>query len=101
MNLDKILEKTGAVAGEIANKAADIAEDVIDQGKAKANTAIQKKKIKDLKEELGEYLWTCHVDGCDAEQDKLDGFFKEIQDQYDIIKTIEKELEFKQGEGNK
>ena len=43
--------------GQIANKVGDVAGDTLDYGKAKGKVVLERGKIKDDKEALGEYVY--------------------------------------------
>ena len=43
--------------GQIANKVGDVAGDTLDYGKAKGKIVLEKGKMKDAKEELGDYIY--------------------------------------------
>ncbi len=43
--------------GQVANKVGEVAGDTFDYGKAKGKIVLEKGKIKDVKEEIGEYVY--------------------------------------------
>lgn len=83
--------------GQVANKVGEVAGDTLDFGKAKGKIVLEKGKIKDVKEEIGDYVY--QVVGIDEVPDieKLKEWCKEIDEYLDNIAKYEEEAK-KSGE---
>ena len=83
--------------GQVANKVGEVAGDTFDYGKAKGKIVLEKGKIKDVKEEIGDYVY--QVVGIDEVPDieKLKEWCKEIDEYLDNIAKYEEEAK-KSGE---
>ncbi|MCI6013097.1 MAG: hypothetical protein PUK54_05995 [Firmicutes bacterium] len=64
--------------GQIANKVGDVAGDTLDYGKAKGKIVLEKGKIKDAKEALGNYVYKAVKEGGHPENDRIMAFCAEI-----------------------
>lgn len=83
--------------GQVANKVGEVAGDTLDYGKAKGKVVLEKGKIKDIKEEIGDYVY--QVVGIDEVPDieKLKAWCAEIDEHLDNIAAYEEEAK-KSGE---
>ena len=57
--------------GQVANKVGEVANDTLDYGKAKGKIFLEKGKIKDIKEEIGEYVYKAFRSSEELDQVKL------------------------------
>lgn len=77
--------------GQVANKVGDIAGDTIDLGKAKGKIVLEKGKIKDGKEALGEYIYdVIKADGA-LDMEKVKALCAEIDGHIEAIARLEAE----------
>lgn len=83
--------------GQVANKVGEVAGDTFDYGKAKGKIVLEKGKIKDVKEEIGDYVY--QVVGIDEVPDieKLKEWCAEIDEYLENIAKLEEEAK-KSGE---
>lgn len=67
--------------GQFAGKARDVAGDTLDYGKAKGKIVVERNKIKDVKEAIGEYVYdTVHEEGLEAlDMERIKAFCDEIE----------------------
>lgn len=77
--------------GQIANKVGDVAGDTLDYGKAKGKIVLEKGKIKDTKEELGNYVYEAVKDGGHPDMDRIKAFCAEIEEHKAVIEKLESE----------
>ena len=64
--------------GQIANKVGDVAGDTLDYGKAKGKIVMERGKMKDAKEALGEYVYNTVKAGGQLDQNLLEKYCSEI-----------------------
>ena len=83
--------------GQVANKVGEVAGDTFDYGKAKGKIVLEKGRIKDIKEEIGDYVY--QVVGIDEMPDvnKLKEWCAEIDEYLENIAKLEEEAK-KSGE---
>lgn len=83
--------------GQVANKVGEVAGDTFDYGKAKGKIVLEKGKIKDIKEEIGDYVY--QVVGIDEvpNVEKLKAWCEEIDECLDKIAELQEEAK-KSGE---
>lgn len=77
--------------GQVANKVGEVAGDTLDYGKAKGKIVLEKGKIKDLKEEIGEYIYGALKAGEALDTDKLNQLCAQIDAHMANIATYEAE----------
>ena len=77
--------------GQVANKVGEVAGDTFDYGKAKGKIVLEKGRIKDIKEEIGDYVY--QVVGIDEMPDvnKLKEWCAEIDEHLENIAALEEE----------
>lgn len=77
--------------GQVANKVGEVAGDTLDFGKAKGKIVLEKGRIKDIKEEIGDYVY--QVVGIDEMPDvnKLKEWCAEIDEHLENIAVLEEE----------
>lgn len=78
--------------GQMANKVGEMAGETLDYGKAKGKIVLEKGKIKDLKEEIGEYIYSALKAGNDFDTEKLGALCAKIDEHLATIEAIEKEI---------
>ena len=71
--------------GQVANKVGEVAGDTFDYGKAKGKIVLEKGKIKDIKEEIGEYVYEVVNGGGEIDMEKVKEFCAKIDDHKAII----------------
>ena len=77
--------------GQIANKEGDVAGDTLDYGKAKGKIVLEKGKMKDAKEELGDYIYRTLKAGNTPEHNKMQEFCRKIDEHKAEIEKLEAE----------
>lgn len=77
--------------GQIANKVGDVAGDTLDYGKAKGKIVLEKGKIKDAKEALGEYVYATLKAGGTPDTAKMQEFCADIDAHQAEIDRLEAE----------
>lgn len=77
--------------GQVANKVGEVAGDTIDYGKAKGKIVLEKGKILELKEEIGDYVY--QIVSIDEVPDmaKLKEWCDEIDEHLDNIEALKEE----------
>lgn len=77
--------------GQMAGKIGEVAGDTFDYGKAKGKIVLEKGRIKDIKEEIGDYVY--QVVGIDEMPDvnKLKEWCAEIDEHLENIAALEEE----------
>lgn len=75
--------------GQIANKVGDVAGDTLDYGKAKGKIVLEKGKLKDAKEELGDYIYRTRKVGNTPDENKLQEYCAEIDAHQAEIEKLE------------
>ncbi len=77
--------------GQVANKVGEVAGDTLDYGKAKGKVVMEKGKIKDLKEEMGDYIYNT-LKACEAlDMDVLNATCAKIDEHLANIEQLEDE----------
>lgn len=74
-----------------ANKAAGVAGDTFDYGKAKGKIVIEKSKVKDAKETLGAYVYETLKNGVELDMDRVKAFCAEIESHVAEIEKLEED----------
>lgn len=77
--------------GQMANKVGEVAGDTIDFGKAKGKIVLEKGKIKDGKETLGNYIYQVLKEGGEVDMDRVRAYCAEIEEHVAEIERLEKE----------
>lgn len=60
--------------GQMANKVGEVAGDTFDYGKAKGKIVLEKGKIKDIKEDIGEYVYSAIKEDGQLNMDRIMAF---------------------------
>lgn len=81
------LDKLGQVAGKVT----EVASDTLDYGKAKGKIVLEKGKIKDVKEEIGDYVYQVLGIGEVPDVEKLKEFCAKIDEHLANIAQYESE----------
>ena len=83
--------------GQVASKVGEVAGDTFDYGKAKGKIVLERGRIKDIKEEIGDYVY--QVVGIDEvpDMERLKEWCDEIDQHLDNIAALEEEAK-KSGE---
>lgn len=66
--------------GQMANKVGEVAGDTFDYGKAKGKIVLEKGKIKDIKEDIGEYVYSAIKEDGQLNLDRIMAFCAEIDE---------------------
>lgn len=66
--------------GQMANKVGEVAGDTFDYGKAKGKIVLEKGKIKDIKEDIGEYVYSAIKEDGQLNMDRIMAFCAEIDE---------------------
>lgn len=66
--------------GQMANKVGEVAGDTFDYGKAKGKIVLEKGKIKDIKENIGEYVYSAIKEDGQLNMDRIMAFCAEIDE---------------------
>ena len=77
--------------GQVASKVGEVAGDTFDYGKAKGKIVIERGKIKDVKEELGEYVYQVIKTGAELDPEKLNSLCGKIDQHLANIEAFEAE----------
>lgn len=80
--------------GQVANKVGEVAGDTLDYGKAKGKIVLEKGKIKDIKESIGEYVYNTLKSGEALDAEKLNEFCADIDTH--LVNIAKFEMEAKQ-----
>lgn len=75
--------------GQMANKVGEVAGDTFDYGKAKGKIVLERGKIKDIKEALGDYVYEAVKAGGEVSTDRISAFCAEIDEHKAIISKLE------------
>ena len=75
--------------GQIANKVGDVAGDTLDYSKAKGKVVLERGKIKDEKEALGEYVYLTIKAGGTPDLEKMKKYCDEIDAHQAEIEKLE------------
>lgn len=77
--------------GQVANKVGSVAGDTFDYGKAKGKIVLEKGKIRDGKEALGEYIYGVAKAGDEIDMERVKQFCAEIDEHVAQIDRLEAE----------
>ena len=77
--------------GQVASKVGEVAGDTLDYGKAKGKIVIEKGKIKDGKEALGEYVYTAVKADGNVDMNRINSLVAEIDIHMAEIERLEAE----------
>ena len=66
--------------GQMANKVGEVAGDTFYYGKAKGKIVLEKGKIKDIKEDIGEYVYSAIKEDGQLNMDRIMAFCAEIDE---------------------
>ena len=77
--------------GQMANKVGEVAGDTLDYGKAKGKVVLEKGKIKDVKEAIGDYVYETVNTGGELDFDRIKAFCAEIDEHFANIEELRAE----------
>ncbi len=77
--------------GQVASKVGEVAGDTLDYGKAKGKIVLEKGKIKDGKEALGEYVYTAVKADGNVDMNRINSLVAEIDIHMAEIERLEAE----------
>jgi len=77
--------------GQVANKVVNVAGDTVDFSKAKGKILIEKNKIKEVKESIGEFVYQCVLNDEEIDVERLKAFCAEIDGHLDEIERLTSE----------
>ena len=77
--------------GQVASKVGEVAGDTLDYGKAKGKIVLEKGKIKDGKEALGEYVYTAVKADGNVDMNRINSLVAEIDIHVAEIERLEAE----------
>ena len=63
--------------GQMANKVGEVAGDTFDYGKAKGKVVLEKGRIKDVKEAIGDYVYETVNEAGELDMDRIRAFCAE------------------------
>lgn len=75
--------------GQMANKVGEVAGDTFDYGKAKGKIVLERGKIKDVKEAIGEYVYSAVKTSGNIDMDRINAFCAEIDEHNANIAKLE------------
>ena len=75
--------------GQVANKVGEVAGDTFDYSKAKGKAVLEKGKIKDIKESIGDYVY----ETISADMDRIRAFCAEIDEHMANIENFQAEAQ--------
>lgn len=75
--------------GQVANKVGEVAGDTFDYGKAKGKAVLERGKIKDVKEEIGEYVYRTVKAGGELDADRIKAFCAQIDEHVAVIEALQ------------
>lgn len=78
--------------GQVASKVGEVAGDTLDYGKAKGKIVLEKGKIKDGKEALGEYVYTAVKADGNVDMNRINSLVAEIDIHMAEIERLEAEV---------
>lgn len=79
--------------GKVASKALDVAGDTVDLGKAKGKVVLEKNKIKEVKEAIGEYVYISLKNGEELDLERLKAYCTEIDGHQEEIDKLQAEAD--------
>ena len=74
--------------GQVANKVANVAGDTVDFSKAKGKILIEKNKIKEVKESIGEFVYQAVLNDEEVDVERLKAFCAEIDEHLAEIEKL-------------
>ncbi|MCI8348567.1 MAG: hypothetical protein HFE74_03895 [Firmicutes bacterium] len=74
--------------GQMANKVGEVAGDTFDYGKAKGKIVLERGKVKDVKEAIGEYVYNAMKADDNVDLERLRAFCAEIDQHFDEIEKL-------------
>ena len=77
------IDKLGQVAnkmGEVAGKVGEVAGETFDYSKAKGKIILERGKIKDVKEAIGEYVYSAMKETGTVDMVRIKAFYAEIEE---------------------
>ena len=77
--------------GQMANKVGEVAGDTFDYGKAKGKIVLEKGKIKDVKEAIGDYVYKSIKENGEVDTGRLKAFCAEIDEHVAEIERLNEE----------
>lgn len=77
--------------GQMAGKVSSLAGDTFDYGKAKGKIVLERGKIKDGCEALGNYIYNTIKNGGEPDESRIKDYCDEIDRHYEAISILEKE----------
>ena len=77
--------------GQVANKVGEVAESTFDYSRAKGKIVLEKGKIKDLKEKLGEMVYGDVTKSGKVDMDKVNAIIAEIEEHNVEIERLREE----------
>ena len=77
--------------GQMANKVGEVAGDTFDYGKAKGKVVLEKGKIKDVKEAMGDYVYEAVSSSGEIDMDRIKAFCAEIDQHVANIEDLQAE----------
>ena len=79
--------------GQVANKVGEVAGDTFDYSKAKGKAVLEKGKIKDIKESIGDYVYETISAGGNIDMDRIRAFCAEIDEHMANIENFQAEAQ--------
>ena len=76
---------------QMANKVGEVAGDTFDYGKAKGKVVLEKGRIKDVKEAIGDYVYETVNEAGELDMDRIRAFCAEIDGYYANIEELRAE----------
>lgn len=77
--------------GQVANKVGEVAGDTFEYGKAKGKVVLEKGKIKDAKEAMGDYMYKTIKAEDELDMDRIKAFCEEIDEHAANIEKLQNE----------
>lgn len=84
--------------GQMANKVGEVAGDTVDYSRAKGKAVLEKGKIKDIKESLGDYVYGIIKSDGNIDMDRIRAYCAEIDEHMANIEELQAEA--KKSSGN-
>lgn len=79
--------------GKVASKVADVAGDTVDLSKAKGKVVLEKNKIKEVKEAIGEFVYLSVKSGEEIDIERLKAYCNEIDGHQAEIEKLQADAE--------
>ena len=77
--------------GQVASKVGEVAGDTLDYSKAKGKVVLERGKIKDLKDELGEFVYSSIAESGQLDMDKVRAICAQISEHVENIERLQAE----------